>query len=177
MCSCFCTSGLVASRWRQKMHAWEVLSTPAYCYCCQHLLAKNSNTLAFTCLQKSQILIAKISNTVVYTWHKTELQELDFEEKTVPKQKENCSYDLKEFFDKSDEHLLDLEFSGGKEEHKVSQRCPLPLPSRKSTEKWHFGCPNKHSESYFYKPSITISLPDISSSLLAKHNFPLKFHS
>ena len=94
------------------MHAWEVLSTPGYCQCCQHLLAKNSNTLAFTCLQKSQILIAKISNTVVYTWHKTELQELDCEEKTVPKQKENCSYDLKEFFDKSDEHLLDLEFSG-----------------------------------------------------------------
>ena len=85
-----------------------LLSTPA-CkklkYSCLYLLAKKSNT---DC--------------------KTELQELDNEEKTVPKQKENCSYDLKEFFDKSDEHLLDLEFSGGKEEHKVSQRCSLPLP-------------------------------------------------
>ena len=91
-----------------------LLSTPA-CkklkYSCLYLLAKKSNT---DC--------------------KTELQKLDNEEKTVPKQKENCSYDLKEFFDKSDEHLLDLEFSGGKEEHKVSQRCPLPLPHMKGAQ-------------------------------------------
>ena len=46
----------------------------------------------------------------------------------------SCSYDLKEFFDKSDEHLLDLEFSGGKEEHKVSQRCSLPLPHMKGAQ-------------------------------------------